>query len=45
VVSPLGEIRAQAADRPELLVVDVDPSEVDDARAKVPVLANAREFS
>jgi predicted amidohydrolase len=45
VVSPLGEIRAQAADRPELLVVDLDPSEVDDARAKVPVLANAREFS
>jgi predicted amidohydrolase len=45
VVSPLGEIRAQALDRPELLVVDIDPSEVDDARAKVPVLANAREFS
>ena len=45
VVSPLGEIRAQAVDRPELLVVDIDPSEVDDARSKVPVLANARDFS
>jgi predicted amidohydrolase len=45
VVSPLGEIRAQAMDRPELLVVDIDLSEVDDARAKVPVLANARDFS
>jgi predicted amidohydrolase len=45
VVSPLGEIRAQAVDRPELLVVDIDPSEVDDARSTVPVLANARDFS
>lgn len=44
VVSPLGEIRAQAGTGPELLVVDIDPSEVDKARATVPVLANARDF-
>ncbi|MFC0432883.1 carbon-nitrogen hydrolase family protein [Kutzneria buriramensis] len=45
VVSPMGEIRAQAQDRPELLVVDVDTAEVAEARGKVPVLANARDFS
>ena len=45
VVSPMGEIRAQAQDRPELLVVDVDTEEVTEARGKVPVLANARDFS
>lgn len=44
VVSPTGEIRAQAGDAPELLVVDLDPSEVDDARAANPVLRNARAF-
>jgi predicted amidohydrolase len=45
VVSPMGEIRAQAQDRPELLVVDVETEEVAEARGKVPVLANARDFS
>jgi deaminated glutathione amidase len=45
VVSPLGEIRARAPDRPELLVVDINPSEVDGVREMVPVLANARTFS
>ncbi len=45
VVSPMGEIRAQAEDGPELLVVDVEPAEAAEARGKVPVLANARDFS
>lgn len=44
VVSPTGEIRAQAGAAPELLVVDIDPSEVDSARAALPVLRNARRF-
>jgi predicted amidohydrolase len=41
-VSPLGEIRGQLGPEPGLLVVDIDPSEVDAARAAVPVLANRR---
>lgn len=44
VVSPTGEIRAQAGAAPELLVVDLDPSEVDSARAANPVLRNARDI-
>jgi predicted amidohydrolase len=42
VVSPLGEIRGQLGPEPGLLMVDIDPAEVADARAAVPVLANRR---
>ena len=30
--------------KPELAVVDIDPSVVDEVRSKLPVLANARHF-
>jgi predicted amidohydrolase len=42
VVSPLGEVRDQLGPEPGLLVVDIDPAEVDAARAAVPVLANRK---
>lgn len=42
VVSPLGAIRAQLADAPDVLVAEVDPAEAEQARATVPVLANRR---
>ncbi len=42
VVSPLGAIVDQLGEAPGLLVVDVDPGEVDDARMQIPVLANRR---
>ncbi|MDB1088361.1 carbon-nitrogen hydrolase family protein [Streptomyces sp. ACA25] len=42
VVSPLGEIRAGLGAAPELLTVDLDLSEVEEARRAVPVLANRR---
>jgi predicted amidohydrolase len=42
VVSPLGEVRAHLGPAPEVLVVDIDPTEVEAARAAVPVLANRR---
>lgn len=42
VVSPLGEILAEAGDAPELLVVDIDPDAVADARRRLPVLATSR---
>jgi predicted amidohydrolase len=41
-VSPLGEIRGQLGAEPGMLVVDIDPAEVDAARKVVPVLANRR---
>lgn len=45
-VSPWGEILAQAdGESPGLLVVDIDPAEVDRARARVPSLRQDRPFS
>lgn len=42
VASPLGEVVARAGAAPELLVVDLDPSDVPGVREKLPVLKNAR---
>ncbi len=42
VVSPYGEVLAEAGEAPELLVADLDPAVVAQAREAVPVLANAR---
>jgi predicted amidohydrolase len=42
VAGPFGSIVAQLDAEPGLLVVDVDPGEVDAARKSVPVLANRR---
>lgn len=41
-VSPLGEIRGQLGAEPDMLVVDINPAEVESARKAVPVLANRR---
>jgi len=42
VVSPLGEVVAEAGAGPELLIVDIDPDAVVQARESLPVLANTR---
>lgn len=42
VVSPAGEVLAALGAEPGLLVVDIDPSEVDTVRKSIPVLANRR---
>ncbi|NNG18357.1 carbon-nitrogen hydrolase family protein [Naumannella sp. ID2617S] len=42
VVSPLGQVIAEAGAAPELLVVDLDLGQVEQARRSLPVLANAR---
>ncbi|QGK70861.1 hydrolase [Allosaccharopolyspora coralli] len=42
VVTPLGAVHAQLADAPDVLITDVDPSAVNDARKALPVLANRR---
>jgi predicted amidohydrolase len=44
VITPLGSAAVALGGKPELVVVDIDPSMVDDVRAKLPVLANARRF-
>ncbi|WP_146755350.1 hypothetical protein [Arthrobacter sp. AQ5-05] len=43
-VSPLGSVLVSLGAAPGLAVVDVDVSILDDVRAKLPVLANARTF-
>jgi predicted amidohydrolase len=40
--SPFGVVLDELGSGPGLLVVDVDPGELDDVRAKLPVLANRR---
>ncbi|GFZ79033.1 carbon-nitrogen hydrolase family protein [Nesterenkonia alkaliphila] len=42
IVSPTGEILAEAGEAPELLIADIDMATVDQARQALPVLANAR---
>ncbi|MDZ5077517.1 carbon-nitrogen hydrolase family protein [Nesterenkonia sp. HG001] len=44
IVSPTGEVLAEAGEAPELLVADLDADVVTAARQKLPVLANAREI-
>ena len=41
-VSPTGTVLGQLEDKPDLLVVDVDPQEAADVRSALPVLANRR---
>lgn len=42
VAGPLGEMLHQLGDKPDLLIADIDPAEVESARKAVPVLANRR---
>lgn len=44
VITPLGSVLAALDGQPGLLVVDLDPSVVDEVREKLPVLANARQL-
>lgn len=42
VATPLGLVHDQLADSPDVLVVDIDPGEAEQARRTLPVLANRR---
>lgn len=44
VVSPFGEVLGELDGRPGLLFADLDPAVVKEARTKLPVLANRRQF-
>ncbi len=44
VVSPWGEVLAEAQEKPTLLVVTIDRAEIRDARRRIPALDHGREF-
>ncbi|MGA7327140.1 MAG: nitrilase-related carbon-nitrogen hydrolase, partial [Rhodomicrobium sp.] len=45
VISPWGEILAEAETEPGIILADVDPSEVDRVRARIPALDHTRDFA
>jgi deaminated glutathione amidase len=45
VASPLGEVVASAADRPQLVVADIDVDRVAQARESIAVLRNQSGFA
>ncbi len=45
IISPWGEVLAEAGTEPGLIVADIDPALAADARAKVPNLQHDREFA
>ena len=45
VVNPWGQVIAEAGVDPEYLLFEIDPAEALAARARIPALAHAREFS
>jgi deaminated glutathione amidase len=44
-ISPWGEILAEAASEPHILLVDIDPAKSAEARARIPALMHARDFA
>jgi predicted amidohydrolase len=44
VISPWGEILAEAGTEPQVIVADIDVGEVDRVRARIPALEHARDF-
>ena len=44
VVSPWGEVLAEAGEDPQILFADIDPGLAAETRAKVPSLKHGREF-
>jgi predicted amidohydrolase len=45
VISPWGEILAEAGTEPGVIVADIDAAEVDRVRARIPSLDHARDFT
>ncbi|GER24318.1 hydrolase [Zafaria cholistanensis] len=45
LIGPLGTVLHALGEEPELVVADIDPAQVGEVRAKLPVLANARDLS
>ncbi len=45
IISPWGEILAEADNKPTVIWADIDPAKVAEARRKIPALQHDREFS
>jgi predicted amidohydrolase len=45
IVAPWGEILAEAGEEPGVIVADIDPAKVTEARGRVPALAHDRRFT
>jgi predicted amidohydrolase len=45
IVDPWGKILAEAGDEPGIIVADIDPAKVAEARARVPALTHDRPFT
>ena len=45
IVDPWGRVLAEAGTDPGVIVAEIDPALADDARARIPVLANRRAFT
>lgn len=45
IVSPWGEVLAEAGEDPTVLVIDIDPGVSADVRMRIPALAHARAFN
>ncbi len=45
IVSPWGEILADAGEEPGIIMAEIDPAQVAEARRKVPALSHDREFT
>ncbi len=45
VVSPWGEILAEGGEKPGVILAEIDPAKVEEARAMVPALRHDRDFS
>lgn len=45
IISPWGEILAEAGESPEIIYADIDAQKVEEARRKIPALQHDRDFS
>jgi len=45
IISPWGEILAEAGENPEIIYADIDLQKVEEARRKIPALQHDRDFS
>jgi predicted amidohydrolase len=44
IISPWGEVLAEAGEEPGVIFAEIDPAAADEARARIPVLKHGRDF-
>ena len=45
IVDPWGRVLAEADDKPGVILAEIDPALVSDARGRIPTLEHARDFT